>query len=211
MLKDQIAAQALERKVPYLLHFTRSKHLPSIIANGLYPRSSIHALSIKPHFNDAYRIDGHLNSSSLSIGHPNSSMFYKLRLAEPDEKWVVLIVEKSVLWTKQSAFYKHNAADNKVRHLSIENLRTLEAFRGIYDEIEGKETRQQMRLKSFDPTDLQAEVLVTDVIEPKYLIGAIFSEPAIRDLYSPLLDNHTTAIHANGKGMFAGRDYARRQ
>ena len=43
----------------------------------------------------------------------------------------------------------------------------------MFEEIDGLPARSEERLKSFDPTDVQAEVLVFDVIEPAYITGAL--------------------------------------
>lgn len=80
----------------------------------------------------------------------------------------------------------------------------------MYDEIEGIPTREEQSLKVFDPTDVQAEVLVFDVIEPQYIVGVIFEKGCVRDGYLQHLGDKRTYIHANNKGMFASRGYARK-
>gem|GEM_PF-3469020 len=79
----------------------------------------------------------------------------------------------------------------------------------MYEEIEGLTKREEQKLKPYDPTDVQAEVLVFDVIEPQYVAGIIFEKSAVRDAYLPHPGERKTYIHADNKGMFANRKYAR--
>lgn len=79
----------------------------------------------------------------------------------------------------------------------------------MFDEIEGGLSRAEQRLKISDPTDVQAEVLVFDVIEPQYILGVIYEKAAVRDAHAHLLGERKAYIHANSKGMFASRKYDR--
>jgi len=202
-------AHATAIQVPYLLHFTRATNLPSIMTHGLYPIGRTHEIGAVPAINDQYRLDGHRNSTSVSIGFPNCQMLYKYRMAEATVDWAILVLHPSILWAKNCAFCRHNAADGRISGQPLPRLMTPQAFTGMYDEIEGLATREEQKLKTFDPTDVQAEVLVFDVIEPQYVAGVIFEKAAVRDGYLPHLGERKTYIHANNKGMFANRKYAR--
>lgn len=209
MPRRAIQAHAAAIQIPYLLHFTRVVNLPTIMAHGLYPIGRVHEIGAVPIINDQYRLDGHRNSTSISIGFPNCQMFYKYRMADTEVEWAILVLHPSILWVKNCAFCRHNAADGRISTLPLANLMTPRSFIGMYDEIEGMTTREEQKLKSYDPTDVQAEVLVFDVIEPQYVIGVIFEKPAVRDAYLPHLGERKNYIHANNKGMFANRKYAR--
>lgn len=209
MPRQAIQAHATALQVPYLLHFTRAANLPPIMAHGLYPIGRAHEIGANPHINDQYRWDGHRNGTSVSIGFPNCQMLYKYRMAEPAVDWAILVVHPSILWTKNCAFCRYNAADGRISNQPLPNLMTPQAFTGMYDEIEGITSREEQKLKTYDPTDVQAEVLVFDVIEPQYIAGVIFETAPVRDGYLPHLGNRKTYIHANNKGMFANRKYAR--
>lgn len=162
-----------------------------------------------PAINDQYRFDGHRNSTSVSIGFPNSQMLYKYRMADAAVDWSILVLHPSILWAKNCAFCRHNAADGRISGQLLANLMTPQAFQGMYEEIEGLTKREEQKLKPYDPTDVQAEVLVFDVIEPQYVAGIIFEKSAVRDAYLPHPGERKTYIHADNKGMFANRKYAR--
>ena len=209
MSRQTIQAHAEAIQVPYLLHFTRVVNLPTIMAHGLYPIGRAHEVGVAPVVNDRYRFDGHRNSTSISIGFPNCQMFYKYRMVDAAVDWSILVLFPSILWTKNCAFCRHNAADGRISAEPLASLLTPNAFREMYDEIEGLNTREEQKLKSYDPTDVQAEALVFDVIEPQYVAGVIFEKAAVRDTYLPHLGERKTYIHAGNKGLFANRKYAR--
>lgn len=210
MPKQAIQGHATAIQVPYLLHFTRATNLPSIMAHGLYPISRAHEIGIIPDINDQLRLDGHLNGTSVSIAFPNCQMFYKYRKDCEGVDWVVLVLHPAALWVKDCAFCRYNAADARISGLPLAVLKTSQAFMGIFDEIEGHTSRDEQKLKAFDPTDVQAEVLVFDVIEPQYILGVVFEKAAVRDAYAIHLGEHKSYLHANNKGMFASRSYVRK-
>lgn len=204
-----IQAHAAAIQVPCLLHFTRVTNLPSIMAHGLYPIGRTHEIGAEPHINDKLRLDGHLDGTSLSIAFPNYRMFWKYRQDNGGVEWVVLAIRPSVLWLKNCAFCRHNAADARISCLPLEQLKTPAAFAGMFDEIEGMQSRQEQRLKAFDPTDGQAEVLVFDVIEPGLISGAAFENKATRNAYQGILGNRKIIVNPAGQGYFAARSYVR--
>ncbi|WP_109096913.1 DarT ssDNA thymidine ADP-ribosyltransferase family protein [Azospirillum sp. TSH64] len=197
-------------KVPFLVHFTRAVNLPSIMTHGLYPIARAHEVGAAPIINDRHRIDGRLGGTSLSIAFPNCQMLYKYRMESAGTDWAIIVLEPSVLWEKECAFCRHNAADNRIRFQPLPKLMKLEAFSGMFEEIEGIESRSEQKLNTFDPTDVQAEVLVFDVVEPRYIAGALFDSVAAQANYAPFMGGRQTAVHANNKGLFASRGYARK-
>ncbi len=209
MPRQAIQVHATTIEVPRLVHFTRAVNLPSIMAHGLYPVARACEIGATPHINDEYRWDGHRNGTSISIAFPNCQMLYKYRMDEPEVDWAILALDPALLWTKDCAFCCHNAADGRISSQPLPDLKTLEAFKGMYDEIEGIPSRREQKLKPFDPTDVQAEVLVFDVIEPQYIGGIIFEKASVRDAYLTHLSGRKTHINAKNKGMFANRKYAR--
>lgn len=209
MSKQQIQEYSQAIKIPFLVHFTRASNLPSILEHGLYPMGRIAEIEVTPAINDELRLDGHLDGLSLSIAFPNFRMFYKLRKDNPDVEWVVLAVDPSVLWLKDCAFCRHNAADAKIIYEPLEELKKPEALVGMFEAIDGEQSREDQKLKSYDPTDGQAEVLVFDVIEPNLIGAAVFENTATRDAYQGLLGDRKIHVHRAGKGLFASRSYVR--
>lgn len=203
----QTHTQILE--IPYLVHFTRAANLPSIIEHGLYPISRKAERGINPQINDQMRLDGHLDGTSLSISFPNYRMFYKYRQDNPGVEWVVLGIDPSVLWQKNCAFCCHNAADTRISRQPLQDLQTASAMQGMFFEIEGITSRQEQRLKSFDPTDGQAEVMVFDVIEPERIWGVVFENDKALNANKRLCGERTLEVHNAGKGLFAARSFVR--
>ena len=87
-----------KRGVSFVWHFTRIENLESILQEGLVPRAYLEAKQANIVFNDQYRLDGHSDANCLSLGHPNYKMFYSLRKANADQKWVVVAVKSEILW-----------------------------------------------------------------------------------------------------------------
>ena len=210
MPKEAIHLHAKNIGIPWLVHFTRAVNLPNIMKYGLYPRSRTSEISVTPQINDVHRFDGHIDGTSLSIAFPNSKMFYKCRQENPNVDWVVLAVNPAALWTLDCAFCRHNAAATVISKLPIESLKTFEAFQGMFEEIEGLPKRGEDRLKSYDPTDVQAEILVFDVIPPQYIFGVGFNSDLVKQQYAEHLGSRQAVVYKYG--MFSNRaDVRRRQ
>lgn len=209
MPRQAIQIHTTARNIPYLLHFTRAANLPTILQYGLYPIGRAQEIGLAPQINDLLRLDGHRDSTSVSIGFPNSQMLYKYRMADTTVDWIILILHPSILWAKTCAFCKHNAADGRMSCRPQHELMTPDSLIGMFEEIEGCLPRDEQKLKISDPTDVQAEVLVFDVIEPQYIVGLVYEKGIVRDAYAHLLGERKVYVHANNKGMFASRKYVR--
>jgi hypothetical protein len=185
-----------ELKIPFLIHFTRVENLQSIIQHGLWPVARIGEIGVKPQINDQHRIDGHLEATSLSVAFPNYRMFYKYRMENKNTDWVVLGIDPAVLWKKECAFCKHNAADSKITCQSLPALKSAESFKSMFEEIDGRSSRTDQKLKEFYPTDEQAEVLVFEVIEPKYICGVSFdtSKKDLKGSYEKMLGDRQILV-----------------
>lgn len=162
-----------KRKIECVWHFTRLSNLDNIFEHGLVSREEIDSGNIESEINDELRIDGQEKAICCSIGHPNYKMFYKLRHDNPDVKWVILVLKRSILWKKDCAFCISNAASSEVTVIDIEERKGLAAFNMLFDDIEGVPSRKDLDLPDFYPTNPQAEILVFERIEPKYIVGAI--------------------------------------
>jgi hypothetical protein len=195
-----------DKSIPFLVHFTRTRNLPSIFAHGIVPRSKL-GKGVKAHTNDELRLDNQLGANCLSIAFPNAKMLYKLRQDNPGANWVVLVVSRSILWEMPCAFCPHNAADNVVTSQPIENFKTAAALGRLYEPVAGID-RAVQKLKDFDPTDVQAEVLVFGTIPVEKIIGAAFQRGAMRDQYQHLFGDRKTLVHGD-RGFFSQRWYHR--
>ena len=159
------------RKIRQLVHFTRYENLASILANGLKPRSVLENERATTVYNDAFRMDGRKWANCLSIDHPNYKMFYYLRRNTTNQHWVVVVFQPSVLWELPCLFTVENAATNAMSSMSNGELTGEAAFNSLFADIEGKPSRASVGLSSYEPTNPQAEVLVSATIPPSYIIG----------------------------------------
>lgn len=195
------------RSIKYLLHFTRIENLPGILRHGIIPVGVADKFNINPIINDQLRLDGYKNSTSISIGFPNHRMLYKYRQENPNSDWVVIVIDPSILWNKECAFCKHNAADTRISKLGLQELLTPNALLSMFDIVGSEESRD--RLKTYDPTDDQAEVLVFGIIEPCYIIGVIYTNNKAKTKHENLMLGKKCWVQDPNRGMFGSRSYSR--
>lgn len=191
-----------KRGIKFLVHFTRLENLDNILRNGIIPRSNMKDEFIKENsgkyiYNDHHRLDGKCGYSCLSIGFPNHLMFYKLRIDNPNSKWAVIGLSTEILLNYDCLFYPCNAARGDVSHQDISNYQGAKAFDAMF----------QNDLNY--PQDVQAEVMVKGIIEPKYIRGCAFSEQEYVDKYKAVYPNLKFILHSNGQGFFGKRKESR--
>lgn len=206
MSKVEIRQFAEEIKVPALVHFTPLGNLASILEHGLLCRRDI---GDDTEINDELRLDGRENTISASIAFPNSSMFYKYR-QEKSGLWAVVAISKRVLWDLDCLFCKHNAADARISRLPDEYLGSIDAFKSMYDEHASLPSRAEQKLREYDPTDVQAEILIRDHVPAKYIVGVVFPDTPSREKHAHLTTKRKVVEHSRNKGFFASRSYVRR-
>lgn len=200
--KEQIKNIATKRAIPYLVHFTHVNNLASILNKGLLPRKKLHDENHSFYYNDELRLDGRPEASSLSISHPNEKMFYKYRINGFENDWVVLVIKPEVLWEKEVAFCKHNAACSLMTNASLASLANPAAFEGMFS------GQREGYLKSHDTSDVQAEVLVFDTIEPSYIKGVVFLDQSSAQKHFDTLYKYNKGFITNKeKGFFKKREY----
>ncbi|WP_426152532.1 DarT ssDNA thymidine ADP-ribosyltransferase family protein [Pseudomonas sp. DC3000-4b1] len=205
----KIKARVEEIELPYLVHFTQVENLPSIMKHGICPIATMNDQHISHIANDKLRLDGHPDASSFSIAHPNDKMFASYRWANKERNWVVLIIDRSALWTLNAAFCKHNAADGRIRLVDLEGLKTESAFAAMFTPLVGLPVREADSLKPYDPTDVQAEVLIFDIVEPEMIKGMVFNQARVLEQYKKHVGDRQALINVEGKGFFSARSYAR--
>lgn len=207
-MNDAIRDAVIESQIPFLVHFTRTTNLPSIMSKGLVPRAQFSEAEIAAETNDEFRLDGQLGASCLSIGFPNSRMLWKLRQENPGVNWAVLAVARDVLWELPCAFCKHNAADTRISSQPLASLQSADAVRSLYAGLDDL-NREADKLKKFDPTDVQAEVLAFGIIKPEHIFGAAFQRGAIKSQYESHFPGRKVVLHGD-RGFFSDRAYHRR-
>ena len=163
-LKSKLEESVLSREIKELVHFTRIDNLQSILSIGLQSRVKLEKRNQKYLINDSMRLDNRLNGISISITHPNQSMFYKYRTATESSDWCVVILKPSILWELSCLFCMHNAADSRIRRLNDKSLSNKDAFLSMFS----SENRSSILPKNYT-TDVQAEVLCLNDIPVEYI------------------------------------------
>ncbi len=201
--QQQIKKISEQLEIPYLVHFTCIENINSIVKNGIHSRDSIEKSNFCEicYVNDTLRLDGHTNAISVSIGHPNEKMLYKLRKEDRNAKWAVLVIDNSVLWNKNCAFYYTNAANNKFKYERMSSLKTPQAFLNMFKDKEGC---YQMNY----PIDVQAEVLVFDTIETSLISCVVFNSEFTRNKFTSILKDISSLVHPGSTGFFSTPSYA---
>lgn len=201
-----------QRNIEFLCHFTRLENLESILTYGLIPRAYLYNeefnhnlnLSIDGIFNDEHRYDGKPEATCLSISFPNSSMFYRLRCSNNNVKWAVVVLSAQVLIDKNCAFYPTNAANSSLSSKPVVDFQGGTALNRLF---EGDNVSRQYLLDK-DPTDVQAEVLVFDKIEPRYIRGAVLKRIEDIKKFQSLFPN-SIFVKYEGWGYWDNRSHAR--
>ena len=197
-----------DKKIPYLVHFTNLKNLESIFTHGLVPRDQLSTFDYNCETNDAHRLDGHEDSVSLSIAFPNCQMFYKIRKSSSD-KFCIIALSPELILSCDSAFCKYNAADAAISSQHIDNLKSVDAFIGMFDELPTQRERAEQKLETYDPTDVQAEILVFDIIPKNYIGAVVFPDKVSEQQYKNIIGGCKSYVHSPNKGFYGSRTYAR--
>lgn len=177
------------RKIKYLIHFTPTRNLYSILENGgLMSRFKLEHSDIEQfdildyvQFTDDIRYDDK-NYINLSISRPNTFLFSKFREKTIDDCtiiWCILKIDPAYIYESDTLFSVTNAASNASRRQfgisgDIQKFKMLfqeELDINTYNGIR-KLTRNNLLAKY--TTDIQAEVLVKDFIPSKSILNVCF-------------------------------------
>lgn len=198
------------QRISNLYHFTRIENLRTILLHGLKPVHALQSDGIPFHWNDEQRIDGHEDAISISISHPNDKLFYRWRMTNPAQDWVVLTLDRAILWDNDVAFCAHNAADRRISSVDRKSLGGVDAFQALFAEDTAAPTRATQGIAACDPTDVQAEVLVFSNIPASAIKGVVFSNDASLAQWKPMLGEIEGIVHAERTGLFGLRSVARK-
>lgn len=203
-MQEKLKKEIKKRKISYVLHFTNVKNISSILKYGLIPRQELESTGLDFEFNDDYRYDGYKNSISCSIEQPNYKMFYKLRKNNKDSQWAVVVLKKSILWKKDCAFFETNAANRNMKSKTAEKRISQKDFKSLFGELNWSHPRDDLNIPRSYPTDPQAEVLVFDKIEPKYITHIILQNGLMANDSSK--KKFSNIIFENYKPFFSPRE-----
>ena len=167
--KKEIEREVIARDIRELFHFTRIENASSILDQGLKGRATLNAGGAAYVYSDELRLDGQPDSISVSISWPNYRMFYKKRQEDISKQWVVFKLDPAVMWEKRCFFCMSNAASAAVAQGDIESKLGFHGFDSLFDDIPGDVDRHASGLPDRFPTNPQAEVLVLESIEPRWI------------------------------------------
>lgn len=183
--KNEIAKRGIE----YLIHFTPTLNLFSILENQeLMSRAKLESLDIEQvdildyvQFTDDVRYDDK-NYINLSLSAPNTFLFSRFRQKTKDDftiNWCVLKIDPKHIYDENSLFAVTNAASNAAkRQFGITG--DLEKFRMLFNEqlnintFNGTRSLNRNGVHPKYPTDVQAEILVRDIIPSESIIEVCF-------------------------------------
>lgn len=103
------------RGIGAIYHFTWGENLPSILANGILSREDLATTDVHHWVTDAVRWDNTPQAISLSIDSINYSMLDAKRKGLR-RGWIILQVEREVLWTHSCRFCRRNASSSAIRN-----------------------------------------------------------------------------------------------
>ncbi|WP_072037754.1 DarT ssDNA thymidine ADP-ribosyltransferase family protein [Enterobacter sp. Bisph1] len=192
-LQQAVAA----RNIFHLYHFTHSDNLSSILTKGLIGRQTLQDEKYKFEANDEVRLEGYPDALCLSISFPNAKMFFKCR-SEKGGDWVILDLAPRILWEKDCSFYPFNAASSSFRSTDRKDMQGKAAFENLFLEPAPGSSRKTLNLTSEYPTDVQAEVLVFEPIESRYISSVYHPNKKSHDHFFNL---HSTFQHRYYDGI----------
>lgn len=201
--KDYIEFQSeiITRGIEYLIHFTPTINLYSILEQGkLMSRSVLENLDIEQfdildyvQFTDNVRYDDK-SFINLSISGPNTFLFSKFQDRTKDDitiNWCVLKIEPKHIYEKETKFAVTNAASNAANSIGITS--DIEKFKMLFADNINIPFGIRNRIKPKFPTNVQAEVLVKDEIPVESIIKVCFdSQESLASAKAALSEFYTS-------------------
>lgn len=157
-LKDCIAKRGLQ----HIFHFTSFDNLVSILDDGLLSRAKLERQQALYYRNDDERYDGLLDYINCSLEYPNNRLLATYEI-NTGKDFVLIDIDISILLVQTAKCSFTNAAKNRGK-----GIMPIASLEKIFD---GK---RSSNLADNHPTDEQAEILIRDVILPKYFKALIF-------------------------------------
>ncbi len=190
VIKNEIREVLTTREITDLVHFTRIENLESILINGIVPVNKFAALNIEAIRNDISndnRIDRMKNCSCFSIHFPNSYLLNRFRRNQntTNQNWVILIVDANVILSSKhnTYFCRTNAATCELGEYIFEERHSHKYYKSHFEELfkdtiniesKGRTITRGLNMPDNYTTDVQAEVLIENIIRPQYIKKVVF-------------------------------------
>ncbi len=168
-----------DRHITRLCHFTKTKNLPFILGNGEDSNNGVVAnqyitdLSFLEKI-DQNRFDNHENYICTSVQYPNC-LYFSTAITKNKEnifnEWVILEIDPHII-NDYSKFCPVNAATKNGSLISS----GVNSFEGLFDSVVTgkKEFKRNIFYPDNLPTNIQAEVLIYQMIDKADINGLIF-------------------------------------
>lgn len=198
-----------ERGIEFLTHFTSIDNLHSIVKSGFLSRSDLENQKIGYTYFDKDRLDSKLDATCFSVTFPNSSMFYSYRNRYINNTWCLILLNASIVHTKECLFYPSNAASSIYRNLHTEQFKGPAALEAMFAEEVNTSRgilKRSTMLKDQDTTDVQAEVMVLEKIEPSYIKHIFVNDDQLAIRLRTLYPNLSIESIENCWGYFDDRN-----
>lgn len=166
-----------EKKIESLVHFTNVENLESILEKGLLTRKKLEDENIPFEENDSKRLDGELDSISLSVEFPNYKMFYSLIQKDSEKSWIVIAINASILCKSEAIFNTENAASSNMKKINVEDRKQKTMFEEMFEDYDDYE-RESLGIPENYTTNPQAEILFLDSISLEDITYIEFSCPS---------------------------------
>lgn len=136
------------------------KNLKNILNNGICSLEYMNKEKISYIQNDFTRYDDEYDYISVSVSFPNYKMLYNKK-NETKASYVVLSLTPEILLEKECLFLPTNAAHHKFKG-KLKDYSNFTHFSELFDSSDSNFPKNFSR-------DSQAEILVKDLIETKYI------------------------------------------
>ena len=171
-----------ERRIHYLVHFTDKKNIENIKSKGILSVEQLKSENVLYVSNDEKRNDNEPNYISLSVSGINQFVYKKFRYSKQTiEHGVAVVIDAKMLYKEidtHRIYCLTNAANAKASKGD-----TLNAFRAMFsnvveytvqdenkNEIKREINRNTENRNSFEPTDIQAEILWNKCVPTEYIL-----------------------------------------
>lgn len=153
------------RSIRNILHFTHTSNLISILTNGLKSLESIEKAGIINISHDIGRYDEIRQGIFCSIAYPNIWMLNGKENINPQE-YAILEIMENALFLQHFAAFPGNSARNELKTHAEENFDQYVGVTGLRRMFLNKDLRSKEKVPKNEPTDLQAEIIFFNELNP---------------------------------------------
>lgn len=201
------------KEVDQLVHFTKAENLLSILNNGLLSVNKLVNKNIPFYGADENRLDNQLDYICTSISFPNYKMFYRKRNEYKTDIWIILKINPKILIDKiDTLFLPTNSADKIMQIELLQNKNYYNTNKALEDLFSDKvkyrgdiKYRQESLIKRNMTTNPQAEILIRDSIEIKYIKSIVVQNEEIKKYIAKKIEDKSIPIEIDSK-LFGYRE-----